>query len=534
MSQSKVLLRSRKKTAFARIQEGRFAEAKAIIQDICRANGRDAEAWFLLGAVNGQLKLYDEAMDCCRKAIDLNPDYADAHYNLAQACMHQKRWEEAVSAYRHVIRLQPNHAEAHNALGLALENLGRIDEAMRRYRETLRLQPQHADAYYNLGNVLPYFDDTEKSVECYQQALRHRPDFVKVFINLGFALHSLGRLDEAQQAFQRVQALEPDNSDAVFGIAAVHEKKGEFDLAYSLLRPFLDAGIDNEHLAATFASVARHVDRRADAIALLQRVLLRPDLKPADTQPLHYQLGKLHDELKEYDKAFFHFQRANSLAPAYSYCSPEEHLRQMDAAMAFFTPEFFARAPRASNTSARPIFIVGMPRSGTTLTEQILASHPEAYGGGELKDIGKIIATLPGLLGSAQPYPQCLDKLDQKILDVAAERYLAKLATLSPNAARVTDKMPHNFKHLGLIALMFPLARIIHCQRDPMDNCLSIYTLSFSPSHSYATDLTRLGEHYREYQQLMEHWKTVLPIPMLEVRYEEMVAEPERVSRELI
>lgn len=533
MSQAKVLLRSRKKKAFACIHEGRFADAKAIYQEICRADSHDAEAWFLLGAVNGQLGLFDEVIACCQKAVRLNPDYADAHYNLAQAYMHQQRSEEAVQSYRQFLRLHPDHADAHNTMGLALENLGRVDEAIRCYRDALRLNPKHADACYNLGNVLPQIGDVEKAVECYQQALRHRPDFVKAYVNLGFALYSLGQLDEAQDAFQRAQGLEPDNSEAVFGIADVHEKRGEFQEAYSLLQPYLDAGIENERLALTFAHVARHVDRRADAVALLQRVLLHPDLKPADTQPLHYQLGKLFDELKEYDKAFFHFQRANSLAPT-QYFPPEGHLRQMDGAVKLFTPEFFMHAPHASNASERPIFIVGMPRSGTTLTEQILASHPRVHGGGELKDISKIVDTLPGLLGSTQPYPQCLEKIDCKTLDIAAERYLSKLALLSPDAARVTDKMPHNFKHLGLIALMFPKARIVHCRRDPMDNCLSIYTLEFNAAHSYATNLTQLGEHYRKYQELMEHWKKVLPLPMLEVQYEQMVAEPERMTRELI
>ncbi len=533
MSQSKILLKSRKKKAMSCIQEGRFTDAKAMYQEICRADSRDAEAWCLLGAVNGQLELYEETIACCRKAADLSPDYVDAHYNLAQAYMHQKRTEEAVQSYRQVIRLRPDHADAHNTLGLALENLGRLEEAIGCYREAIRIQPKHADAYHNLGSALPHIGDAEKAIECFQLALRHRPDFVKAFINLGFALYSLGQLDEANEAFQRAKVLEPDNSDAVFGIAAVHEKRGEFQQAYSLLQPFLEAGVENEHLAVTFARVARHVDRRADAVALLQRVLSHPDLKPADTQPLHYQLGKHYDEIKEYDKAFFHFHRANSLVSV-GYYPSKEHLRQMDASMALFTPEFFARTPRASNASERPVFIVGMPRSGTTLTEQILASHPAVHGGGELKDIGRIIETLPGLLGSAQPYPHCLETVDRKALDIAAERYLSKLAVLSPDAMRVTDKMPHNFKHLGLIALMFPQARIIHCRRNPMDNCLSIYTLEFNAAHSYATDLTQLGEHYQKYRQLMEHWKKVLPIPMLEVQYEEMVAEPERVSRELI
>lgn len=531
MSQPKVLIRSRKKKAFACVQEGRLAEAKAIYQEICRADSRDAEAWFLLGAVNGQLGNFDETIACCQKAVALVPDYVDAHYNLAQAYMHQQRLEQAVAAYRQVIRLRPDHADAHNSLGLALEALGHHDEALECYRKALRIQPTNAEACNNLGAALRLIGGIDEAVECFRQALRHRPDFVLACLNLGFALQQIGRIDEAREAFDRARALNPDNPDVIFGMAAVHEKKGEFEQAYSLLRPFLDAGTENIQLALVYGRVARHVDQQSKAIAMIERHLENVGSGPV-AQPLHFQLGKLYDATKEYDQAFSHFHRANSLVPIRR--DPEEHLRMMDAIMAQFTPEFIERAPRTKNLSERPIFIVGMPRSGTSLTEQILASHPSVYGAGELNEMGKIVQMFQGMLGSALPYPQCLDKLDQKVLDIATERYLSKLEKLSPDAACVTDKMPHNFKHLGLIALMFPGAHIIHCRRDPLDTCLSIFTLEFNAVHSYATDLRHLGEHYRKYRQIMDHWKHVLPIPIFEMQYEELTADPERVIRELV
>jgi hypothetical protein len=190
--------------------------------------------------------------------------------------------------------------------------------------------------------------------------------------------------------------------------------------------------------------------------------------------------------------------------------------------------------PRARVQSDRPIFIVGMVRSGTSLVEQILASHPAVYGAGELPDVTEITRALPGLLGTDDRYPEFLPILNQEAVDSMACRYLDRLNQIAPGAMRVTDKMPGNFMYLGLIELLFPGARIIHCMRDPVDTCLSAYFQDFSNNHPYAYDLSNLGAFYRGYLKLMAHWRKVLHLPLLEVRYEDLVADQERISRTLI
>ena len=530
MSSNAVFVRSKKKKAYACLQAGRFEEAKAIYSEVCRLDKRDAETWFLLGAINGQLGRYEEAIDCGRQAVALRPDYTDAHYNLGQAYLHLERPAEAAACYREVVRLKPDHADAHNNLGHAIDLQGRYDEAIPCFQQALKLQRDHADAWNNLGNAFQTMGANSEGIDSLRQAIRFRPDFTKAHVNLGFALCIVGELDKAREEFHKVLKLEPGNTDAVVGQAMIHEKEGEFDAAWKLLHSLGKKTDDDLRFALAFAKVARHFDRHAEAVAMLERLLAQGKVQGQDTQPVHFLLGELNDKLKQYDRAFPHYQQANAL----KHVGPDGFLQAMQHLMTLFTPEFVARAPRAANASERPLFIVGMPRSGTTLTEQILSSHPAVFGAGELDEMRKIADSLPGLLGGKKPYPACLEDITSGVLNVAAQRYLDRLAQCSADALRVTDKMPHNFIHLGLIALMFPRARVIHCRRHPLDTCLSIFTYDFNSSHGYAADLARLGTHYCHYRELMEHWKRVLPLAILDVQYEELVADQERMTRAML
>ena len=200
-----------------------------------------------------------------------------------------------------------------------------------------------------------------------------------------------------------------------------------------------------------------------------------------------------------------------------------------------FTADFLKRARRADNASELPVFIIGMPRSGTSLVEQILSSHPRIFGGGELKWVVDVVKETQDVIGSALPFPDCLNEASQKHCNTLAEHYLMKIAALSDGqSARVTDKMPANFWNLGLISLLFPKGRVIHCQRDPVDTCLSIYFQNFSEGHGFAYDLREIGKAYNLYLQMMEHWGKVLDYPILNINYEELVNNQESVTRRLL
>jgi hypothetical protein len=249
-------------------------------------------------------------------------------------------------------------------------------------------------------------------------------------------------------------------------------------------------------------------------------------------EQLHLTLGKLYDRLGDYDKAFEHVQRGNEQRAC--KFDMNEFVASIQALIDAYSPRFMATAPRSGITSERPVFIVGMPRSGTTLTEQILARHPDVYGAGELSNINRIPSLLGTLLGGNTIYPYNITGLTTEILNTLGRQYLDFLDTLDRSAKRVTDKMPHNFMAMGLIALLFPRARIVHCRRDPRDNCLSIYFQNFSDMHTYSNSLADIGLYYRHYEKLTAHFRRVVDIPILEFQYEELVADQEGMTRKLV
>jgi len=589
----------------ALIQARQWAQAKAVCAQLCQATGHDAEAWFMLGAINGQLGAFDEAETCCRRVLAIRPNVPLAHFNLGVALHRQGKTDNASESFREAIRLKPDFAEAHNELGLVLQSRGQLGDALGHYQKALALRPAYPEAHYNAGVVLGMLnrpeeaiacfrqaaklrpdhaeahsrlgaifaslkrpdeavfhyrraiairpddvealnslagallnriasqDDFTEAEKCYRQALRQRADLPVILMNLSVLLRDTGRHDEAMDCLRRALALKPGDADVLAGMAHIHEYKGEFEAGYALLKPLLERGTDNSSVALAYAALARHIDQRDGAAALLERVLLLEQQPAHERQGMHFRLGKLYDEMKEYDKAFAHYQKAHSLEEVARF-DVKQNERTFDTLIDVFSAANIARRPRVSNPSRLPVFIVGMPRSGTSLVEQILASHPEVHGAGELGDIHHMTFTLPAIAGSGIPYPQCVDALQQEQLDDIAARHLARLKALSGTAARITDKMPHNFLALGLIDMLFPGARIIHCVRDPIDTCLSIYFLKFNAAHPYTDDMTHLGVYYRQYQRLMAHWKNVLRIPILDVQYEELVANQEKVSRKMV
>jgi hypothetical protein len=249
---------------------------------------------------------------------------------------------------------------------------------------------------------------------------------------------------------------------------------------------------------------------------------------------LHFALGKLYDDCREYDAAFAHFREGNALVRrGYSY-DPAEFEHQVDRLISVYTREFFTGRRHYGTDSDQPVFIFGMPRSGTTLVEQILASHPEVHGAGELTYFNEAVSEPRHGLWTAETYPERLLELGAGEVRFLGEAYLQRLRRDAATAPRITDKMPQNFLCLGFIALLFPRAHYIHCRRDARATCLSVYFSYFAGVHPYAYDLSELGRYYRQYLRLMEHWRAVLPVRILDVEYEKLVGHPETESRRLI
>ncbi|MHB8256705.1 MAG: tetratricopeptide repeat protein [Acidiferrobacterales bacterium] len=521
------------------MDQGRTTQALECFRQATALRPQYAEAHFNLGLCHQALGNLAEAQACFQQAIRWRPDYPEAHSRLGAVLISVGKREEAVHSYQCLVHLRPDAAQAHRDLGVLLASLHRWDEAISHYRRAIELKPDYADAYNDLGNALLDSDPSPKSAEqgaeCFREALRYKPEAPGFHLSLAMALTDIGRYDEADASYRSALHLKPDFPLAAAGLAMLLERKGDFEASYALLKPLVDAGTDNIYVALSYAALAGRFDCRAQAAVLLERMLQQPRDERQQVDG-HFALGKLYDELQDYPRAFEHFRHANSLDPR--QFDEKQYLRDFDTLIGLFCPERIRHRPRASNRSKLPVFIVGMPRSGTSLTEQILASHPLVYGAGELPDITNIVSRLQADLGASNPYPQCLDALTGRNIDPIAQRHLDRLVRFSSDAVRVTDKMPHNFLYLGLIDLLFPGARIIHCLRDPVDTCLSIYVQPFNGHfnalHPYAHDLRSLGRYYRLYQRLMAHWKSVVRVPLMEFQYEELVDNQEAMSRRLV
>jgi tetratricopeptide (TPR) repeat protein len=547
-------------------RRGNFEHVVACCRHVIELDPRQAGAHYNLGVALMQLARFEEAAAAYQATVQLMPNHAGAHAGLAQAyhvlgrhaeaerhlreCLRlepanasrllelgnlvaaQGRRDEAIECFRSALRLFPNNAPIWNSLGLALNDAGKLAEAEECFTRAVGLKPDMAEGYNNLAvaqETQGKFVPAEKN---YRQALKLAPQGTAVRNHLGYLLADDGRHEDAMREFERVLGESPGDAMATAGKAHVLEKQGRYQEAYEWLRPLIDGGSNNIDAIKIFGVVCLRLKREREAVAPLERVLQAPGLSGNAASALNFVLGDLHDRLQETDQAFLHYQKANEAAP--HTFDPAAHAMHVDRIIGTFSPEAMQTLPRADNHDERPVFIVGMPRSGTSLVEQILSCHPQVQAAGELRDLGDLAASLPRVLGTPESYLQALNLLTKEAANSLAQTYLSRLTELSSGASRVTDKMPHNFMRLGLIELLFPGARVIHVARNPLDTCLSLYCLSFNPLHSYTTDLAHLGQYYRHYERLMEHWRRTLSIPMLTLQYEDLVEDLDAKARSLL
>jgi tetratricopeptide (TPR) repeat protein len=485
------------------------------------------EAHNNLGNALRDLGKIDEAVASFRHGLALRPNYPELHSNLGNALYDLGQLEDAVSNYCRAVELKPDYAEAHNNMGNALRDLGRLDDAIASYRRALAIRPNYPDAYSNVGNVLRDLGLLDAAAASYRQALRLSPDFTEAHNNLSVVLRLQGRIAEAEAGCRTALAIEPNQATTMILLADLHADRGHFEQAEALFRHAISIAPD---LPEAWAGIARWRKMTRSDIAWLTEVqrIAGLRLRPRKEAYVRYALGKYFDDVRDFEQAFHNFQRANKLAKLYA---PEHDRRRLtrsvdqivSACDHAWMHDHSVKAPQSS----RPVFIVGMPRSGTTLAEQILASHPKVFGAGEL----------PFWEATSTILDSCASNDDMPVgmLAVLADDYLQLLANLSPEAPRVVDKMPGNFMFLGLIHPALPDARIIHMQRDPTDTCLSIYFQHFQNAHSYTNDLEDLAHYYHQYLRIMQHWRSILPHDcLLEVPYEGLVDDPEFWSRRML
>lgn len=485
-----------------------------------------AEAYGNLGnilRIQGEL---DAAVESFQRLLALKPNYAEVWNNLGNILLEQGRLDEAIVSYRKAVALKPDCAEMHNNLGKALNDIGEMGAAVESYREALALKPEFAGAYNNLGNALREQGELDAAISCYSHALKLKPDYAEACDGLGFVYHKQGELDAAIENFRRALALNPDDVGAHIGLAGVDMDMGQFVTARAHLEQAL-ALAPNHPAAWAYLTSLRKMTIDDLPWAEKAQGLLASRLKPMVEKRLLFALGKYNDDISQYEAAFGYYDRANRLKKQFEAPFDRDGFRRfVDDIILANTPKMLQQQAVGSD-SLRPMFIVGMPRSGTSLAEQILASHPDIFGAGEL-GFWKQQADLH-MRAMYDRYH------DLALLQDIAGQCEAELQRHSASALRVVDKMPGNFLYLGLIHAVFPRARILHIHRSPIDTCLSIYFQDFGSRHAYANDLDDLACYYHEYHRLMAHWRAVLPSEVfLDVPYEALIEDQEGCSRKII
>ena len=450
---------------------------------------------------------------------------------LAQGEEHLARGAhaEALQCYRELLSLDPRSAVSLTAMGTALARLGCYGEAENHFRRAIGISPSIPTAYFNLAGVLQSTGRYRESEMPLRRALKLKPTYLDARISLGMSLVLLGRLGEARDCYQKALKIAPRNTQTLVGVGQIEALEGRFDAAESAFQRALEVDPRCSYAWAALASLRRMTP--ADG-AWLERAedIVASGLQPLDEGTLRFAMGKYCDDVGDFARAFRNYQRGNTLqrmrAPPYD---PAERSRFVDGLVKTYTPEALAltRAAGAASESQRPVFVVGMPRSGTSLVAQILASHPSAHAAGELDFWISAVHKHENAIHAEVPSESLRRKL--------ASAYLQILTAQSGDALRVVDKAPINSEYLGVIHGVFPRARFIHLRRHPIDTCLSCYFQQFPPALNYANDLSDLAHYYREHWRLMAHWRRALPPEtLLEVPYEQLVADQEKWTRRIL
>jgi len=540
------------------LAEGEDAARRAVTLEPTMAGG-----WNNLGIIQQEAGKYEESLASLKRVIGLKPDDALARNNLGNTLKRLGRLDEAKQQYEAALALMPSYAEAHSNLGALLNDLGRPDEALASIRRAMDINPRLADAYVNAAgvetarrryndalrwlegmlnfaplhpgglaakaSVLTNLERPDEAVEAARQAVSAAPQSGDALVALAEALHAKGQIDQALSALDKAIPLGGTAVEkAMVRRASLLMEQGEKDSARAELEKVLELFPASASAWLSLSDLKRFKSPDAD-IARMER-LISPGAAPSlqDAMAVRFALGKAWMDLGEADKAFDHLDEGNRLMRATFDYDRAETSRWVASIAKTYDRAALKKLSGGGAPSESPVFVLGMPRSGTTLVEQILASHPSVHGAGELSTLRRLTDQHGGIVDLPKV-------LTPQLATQIGEAYLAETGLLAGGKAQIVDKMPSNFLQAGLIPLILPGARIIHVRRNAVDNCLSCYTKLFAREQLFTYDLVELGQFYRDYESIMAHWRKVLPPErFIEVDYEAVVEDLEGQARRLI
>lgn len=516
------------------------AAAEAAFCRTVELTSTHSEALFQLGLLRLASDDLDNAKDHFRRAIAAKPDFVEARINLALLLQRIGDSTGALAQLNAAKRVQPDEPKIHNALGIIHTNLG-FSQDFEHFRRALALKPDYTEARINLAKALHRVSRHAEAVELLEEVSRQRPGDADVRMLLGAAYTEMNELDAAARHYDAAARAAPSSPKPLVALGHLYLRFGRFDEAFESYQRARSVEPTNCNAAAALLT---HLKARLspDEAEQIGQLLEYPTLSDQQRRQLHFSLAAYLEAAGDYDRAFLHMDEGNRLRrmELEARSGPFDiaaHIARIDSVIKNFDQTYFRRVAGFGVDSKLPVFIVGMPRSGTTLCEQILASHSQVIGAGELNDISLIVSKLrePSEdLTENRDFAAYAQSLDLDTVRKTAFRHLRRLESRAPKAARIVDKMPVNYQHLGLIVTLFPQATVIHCRRDPMDTGLSCYSKDFDATALWACDLKTIGQVYCQYERLMEHWRSTLPIKVLEFQYEHIVASLEHHAHQLI
>jgi tetratricopeptide (TPR) repeat protein len=510
-------------------------DAKRYLGQAIAADKDAAEAHGSLGAVHTSAGDLDAAAACYDKALALAPDHPGIHYGYAMLLQSLGRNAEAIEHLRQALSGRPDHLEAHFALGNLLYAGGQDAGAMECYLRVLQLSPRHPETHNNLGNVYQRQGQMERAIAHYQTAIEISPSYADAYGNLGNAYLVLDRLEESIETNRRALELKPSRFGSHNNHGVAFQALGRFEEAERAFQQALELAPKEASVHLNLANMGRFKagDRRLPG---LRKLLSEVEALDVDNQiAAYFAMGKALGDLGRYQEAFRHLLQGNALKRRTFVYDEPQRLAMFENIRTTFTQDFIKARAGGGDPSWSPIFIVGMPRSGTTLMEQVLASHSKVFGAGELETFKDALSECVNSQGIVPAYPALAGALPQDQIRQLGETYTTRVRARAPEAERIVDKMPLNFVFAGLIHLALPNARFINLRRDPLDTCVSCFSLLFTGSQPFAYDLAELGRYYRGYEATMEHWHKVLPPGvMIDVHYEDLVDDLEGAARRVL
>lgn len=479
-------------------EERELIEAADLVQQVIASHRQNGWAHHLLAVILTRTGQWAEALEFAEKAIALIPDRAEAWAQLADIQIRQEKFMEADKTARQALKLDPLSAYANHLQARAKAKLERFDEAERQYQKVLSLDPDYADSLAGLTTLYYEQDRLEGALEMSVETLRLEPDRHQILSVVGQIHEQLGDLERGAASHEDAIRAKPDFAEGYFQLSNLHRFSSDDPM-----------------------------------VTEMERIRSLETLDRTNRYNISFALANAYHRQSRYSEAFSLYVEGNHLLAEGSGYDPDDIQKRVEAIKRTFTQTYLENAYLKGTPDPTPVFILGMPRSGTTLCEQILSSHRDVYGAGELVQMSGFAVNEMQKISLGR-YPEWIDYLTQDQISTFANSFISGIRKLSPDTRHITDKTPGNFMYIGLIRLAFPNAKIIHCHRDPMDNCLSMFRTAFAGRHYYSCDLEHLGHYYNSYVEVMDHWNSVLPGRLYDWHYETAVNDVETATRKLL